>query len=173
MRFSVSHETLYRYAAPVWLAPHLLRLTPRLEGVEMVSRELVVEPAPTLWRDSVDAFGNLVTHVEFDGATEVLRIASRFALDARTPAPLNPPDLPGLPWTASHDPASYLAQAHPDADVSAFAGRSRMKRGDRRSVFLSGSTARFSPTSATISATAAQRGRRRRRWRCVTAPAAT
>ena len=44
MRFSVSHETLYRYSVPVSLAPHLLRLDPRLDGGRLLSRELFVEP---------------------------------------------------------------------------------------------------------------------------------
>ena len=35
MRFSIRHETLYRYSGPVGLAPHILRLNPRTEGARV------------------------------------------------------------------------------------------------------------------------------------------
>ena len=73
MRFAVSHETLYRYARPVRLTPQKLRLTPRAEGVTMISCELLVTPTPAVRRESRDAFGHVVTEVEFDGLAIVHR----------------------------------------------------------------------------------------------------
>ena len=58
MRFSVSHETLYRYAKPVRLSPHVLRLNPRAERAVLIARELVIEPQPTLCIETRDGFGN-------------------------------------------------------------------------------------------------------------------
>ena len=85
MRFSVSHETLYRYSVPVSLAPHLLRLDPRLDGGRLLSRELFVEPAPVLRMEEFDAHGNALTRVEFGAPTAELRVDSRFVIDTVAP----------------------------------------------------------------------------------------
>ena len=76
MRFSVRHETLYRYAVPVRLAPHVLRLNPRADG-RVLAASLTVDPAPAARHDSTDRFGNRVTHVSFEGLSDFLRIESR------------------------------------------------------------------------------------------------
>jgi transglutaminase-like putative cysteine protease len=110
MRFTVRHETLYRYARPVRLAPHVLRLTPRPEGAALASHELVVEPAPSMRRETRDTFGNLLTHVEFEGETDVFRLLSRFEAEVRAPAP-----------AAAEDLAPYLVDPRPDPAVQAFA----------------------------------------------------
>ena len=124
MRFSVRHETLYRYARPVRLAPHLLRLTPRPEAAALVSHELAIEPAPSSRTEAADAFGNLVTHLAFDRETEVFRILSRFEADVRPPA---------APVAANL--ASYLADPRPDPGVRAFAERLADEAGERRRLF--------------------------------------
>lgn len=98
MRFSVTHETLYRYSVPVGLAPHLLRLNPRLDGGRLLMRELTVEPWPSLRLDEFDAFGNPVTRVEFSGSVTHLRVESRFVLDTTAPARWHSFELPPLPW---------------------------------------------------------------------------
>jgi len=134
MRFSVSHETLYRYAAPVRLAPHVLRLNPRPEGVELLTRELVIEPAPATRREMTDAFGNLLTHVDFEGAADVFRILSRFVLEIRAPAPPAALDLPALPWPAAADP--YLAEPQLDPSVRDFAARLAREARDSAPAFL-------------------------------------
>jgi transglutaminase-like putative cysteine protease len=133
MRFSVSHETLYRYAKPVRLGSHVLRLNPRPEGVELLSRELVIEPAPATRYESTDAFGNLLTHVGLNGATDVFRILSRFELELHAPAPLAA-DLPALPWPPSPDP--YLVEPHLDIGVHAFAARLALEAGGSAPAFL-------------------------------------
>ncbi len=134
MRFTVSHETLYRYAKPVWLASHVLRLTPRSEGVELLSRELLVEPAPTMRFEAVDGFGNLLTHVGFGGATDAFRILSRFELEIAAPAPLVADGIPALPWRAVADP--YLVEPHLDIGVHAFAARLAHEAGGSAPAFL-------------------------------------
>lgn len=100
MRFTVSHETLYRYSVPVGLAPHRLRLNPRIDGGWLHSRQLLVEPQPVAWYQEVDGYGNAVTRVEFSSyLSSLLRIDSRFVLDTRPPPPLPWFDgLPPLPW---------------------------------------------------------------------------
>lgn len=98
MRFSVSHETLYRYSVPVSLAPHLLRLDPRLDGGRLLSRELFVEPAPVLRMEEFDAHGNALTRVEFGAPTAELRVDSRFVIDTVAPTPHSASAMAPLPW---------------------------------------------------------------------------
>lgn len=124
MRFSVRHETLYRYSASVALAPHVLRLNPRIDqGATLLSADVAVEPTPVARQHATDAFGNRVTHVNFDGATEALRVVSTFALENRASAPLRDLGLPRLPWSwQPHDGlAAYQGNGQVDDTVRAFA----------------------------------------------------
>jgi transglutaminase-like putative cysteine protease len=123
MRFSVRHETLYRYSAPVRLAPHVLRLTPRAEGIRDLAGGIAVEPAPTVREEATDRFGNRVTHVSFEGLSNLLRIESHCDLDTLVPAPLREPGLTPLPWpTSPRDALAEYCPAHEqDGAVKAFA----------------------------------------------------
>lgn len=122
MRFTVRHETLYRYDTPVELAPHVLRLNPRRDGVRLLGHTLTITPGPASRHDETDRFGNLVTHLAFAGAADRFHIDSRFELHTvptRTPAIALPP----LPWTCAPDDglACYRLNVHPDAAVHDFA----------------------------------------------------
>ena len=123
MRFSVRHDTLYRYSAPVGLAPHLLRLTPRAERVRMLASELTVEPLPAARRESVDRFGNRITEVTFDGPSDLLRVESSFDLEISAPPPLQESGLPRLPWSCRPQDvaADYWPKERQDAAVQNFA----------------------------------------------------
>jgi transglutaminase-like putative cysteine protease len=124
MRFSVSHETIYRYARPIRLGEHRIRLMPRSDAGVLVSRELVIEPAPVARRTEPDAFGNTIEHVAFEGATDRFRILSAFELDLLAPAPIGSLVLPPLPWAAGDaDLTPYLANSGADAVVAEFAAR--------------------------------------------------
>ena len=123
MRFSVRHETIYRYAQPVALASHTLRFAPRPEGATILNRELKIDPEPVFRQESTDDFGNLVTRVNFNGLTEQLRIDSRFELETRAVPSHRGFVAPKLPWPmAAGDPnAAYLGSAPVDIMVGAFA----------------------------------------------------
>jgi len=123
MRFSVHHETLYRYSEPVRLAPHLLRLNPRADGARVLTGSVTVEPAPAARHESTDRFGNRITHVSFEGLSDLLRIDSCFDLDIPTAAPWCDPGLPRLPWLASRrdELADYRPDCGHDVAVAAFA----------------------------------------------------
>jgi transglutaminase-like putative cysteine protease len=112
MRFSIRHETLYRYSVPVRLAAHVLRLHPR-EDVSILSGGIDVEPAPSQRHEATDRFGNKVTNVDFAGLSDRLRIESRFELET----------FPALPWWsfAPGVPAEYRSGGAPDAAVQDFA----------------------------------------------------
>lgn len=82
MHVKVQHETLYRYDVPIALGPHVLRLSPRT-GVRTAS--LFVEPTPVQqWRE-LDALGNSLTHLGFQGETRRFRVQSRFEVDTWLP----------------------------------------------------------------------------------------
>lgn len=123
VRFSVCHETLYRYSAPVSLGPHVLRFTPRADSVRILTASLDVEPAPAERHAATDRFGNQVMHAQFGGASDLLRIESRFEAETLAPGPLRVPGLPVLPWTpaAADELAEYRPDGAPDAAVQAFA----------------------------------------------------
>lgn len=86
MRFEVRHLTRYRYAAPVRLGPHWLRLAPRAE-VEL-RHEIAVLPQPAFRSDEVDAHGNRVIQLGFEGVTRQLTILSQLSADTGRAAPL-------------------------------------------------------------------------------------
>jgi len=138
MRFSVEHETIYRYAQPVALASHVLRFTPRPEGVRLLSRELTIDPAPGYRLEAMDAFGNLVTQVNFNGFSQQLRIASRFDLETLAAPSLSGVVLPRLPWpTAAGDANSvYIASRPVDVMVGAFTYELARKAGANALEFL-------------------------------------
>ncbi len=119
MRFSVHHLTIYRYSAPVRLAQHILRLNPRPDAGRLLKRELAIDPAPFLQEDAIDAFGNLVTRVDFEEPSDHLLIDSRFAFEA-APAP---PLARGAPRPVEADGAVavYRGDRPINGAVSAFA----------------------------------------------------
>jgi transglutaminase-like putative cysteine protease len=96
VHFHVRHESLYRYDVPVQLGSHVVRLTPRADGVAFGYRRLTVEPLPVLQVEEFDGFGNSVTRVEFAGSTQTLHVLSEFELDTLLPPELGLP-LPHLP----------------------------------------------------------------------------
>lgn len=86
MHFEVEHRTSYTYSDPVALGPQTLRLRPRPDGqMRELGFSLLVEPAPALRADVLDAEGNLVTRLWFEGETRRLEIVSRFTVETGPP----------------------------------------------------------------------------------------
>lgn len=125
MRFSVNHETCYRYSSPVTLSTHLLRFTPRHDAGQLLANELVIEPTPRLVREIADRWGNRIFEVTFNGPTDILRILSRFELDTRLQAKLpSGNEVPLLPWppTSGNGVAAFVVSDATEPAVQAFAG---------------------------------------------------
>jgi transglutaminase-like putative cysteine protease len=99
MHFRVTHKTVYRYDAPVMLGTHVLRLSPRTDGVNLHAERLMIEPEPVERSEETDAYVNRVTQVRFSGTTTQLRLASMFELDTYPNPPLAEERDP-LPWAA-------------------------------------------------------------------------
>jgi transglutaminase-like putative cysteine protease len=99
VHFRVTHETVYRYDAPVQLGAHVLRLSPRRDRVRLHTQQIAIAPEPVERSEEVDAYGNRVTRVRFAGTTTLLRLASMFELDTES-ALLLAPQRDLLPWPA-------------------------------------------------------------------------
>jgi transglutaminase-like putative cysteine protease len=79
MEFQVRHVTCYDYNAPITLAPHLIRLRPRCDGSLLLrAHTLQIEPEPVGLDMQLDAEGNAVAQVWFEGETCRMRVESRF-----------------------------------------------------------------------------------------------
>ena len=127
MHFKVRHTTEYRYSAPVSFGLHTLRLTPRGETIRDLKQELIVEPAPASRETMIDAFGNSVTQITFEDASNRLYIESLFEAETRAPASLDGIVLPLLPWPepsawrSEEDITPYLPAPPENETVQAFA----------------------------------------------------
>ncbi len=76
MRFRIQHSLHYRYAQPVFLEPHTLRLTPRQEaGQRLIQHSLRVEGAPQGRCEALDAYGNSTVVLWFDDLRQELDLA--------------------------------------------------------------------------------------------------
>jgi transglutaminase-like putative cysteine protease len=138
MRFFVHHLTIYRYSAPVRLAEHVLRFNPRPDAGRLLTRQLAVDPAPFLQEDAADAFGNLVTRVDFEAPSDHLLIDSRFEFEADAGAPLARGAPPPLPWPVeAHGPhAVYRGNGAINGAVGAFAAEIAAECGGDALAFL-------------------------------------
>ena len=123
-RWAIRHETTYRYDTAVAFAPHLLRLSPRPEGVRTLARNLHITPAPLELTDFSDSFGNTCTRVTFgSNPTDELRIESRVEVQTLArPFHGYGLGLPPLPWsTPGFDSLAIFRQTGSSAEVGALA----------------------------------------------------
>jgi len=73
--YRVEHETTYGYRAPVSQSWQLAHLTPReLPWQRVLSHSLRIEPEPDERHDTLDAFGNGVTHFGVHAPHPLLRV---------------------------------------------------------------------------------------------------
>ncbi|WP_243310443.1 transglutaminase family protein [Fundidesulfovibrio agrisoli] len=83
MLFTGEHEIAWRYSRPVFLEPHLVRLTPRQDGAQRLeSFVLRVWPEPAGRCEITDADGNQACWLWFEGLHESLTVSTSFT--ART-----------------------------------------------------------------------------------------
>jgi transglutaminase-like putative cysteine protease len=80
--WNVLHTTRYDYSAPVFLEPHILRLTPATDATQrLMSLRIDVTPSTTARSDNVDHEGNHVTHVWFEGETHLFGIEAETTVE--------------------------------------------------------------------------------------------
>lgn len=109
MRYSVDHETRYRYDAPVSQSWQIARLTPRpLPWQRLLSHALQIDPPPDERHDAPDGFGNTTTHFALHGAHRLLRVRMQARLEVLDrEAPL----ADDTPWESVRDAAREGGEA--------------------------------------------------------------
>lgn len=117
-RYRVRHETLYHYGGEVAHSHHLLHLTPReLPHQACVAHVIRLEPEPSLRRDDLDAFGNVVTRLEYDRPHERLEVIAE--AEVCVAAPPAPAAALCLPWEQVQRALDYSGQPPPDGYLDA------------------------------------------------------
>lgn len=110
-RAALHHRTTYRFAEPVHLFPHAIRLRPAPHARTPVSGyELRVEPAEHVLRWHQDPFGGWVGQVVFTAPADELEVTVDLVADL---TPVNPFDF-FVEDYASTAPFAYPADLHDD-----------------------------------------------------------
>ncbi len=105
MMFDVSHKTHYSYSLPVVQSQHLIHMSPRkVERQSVRNHSLIVEPAPVMRYERIDAFGNPVMILNIEVPHRELVLHARSSVET-VQAPL-------------FDPAATLAWDRIDASLS-------------------------------------------------------
>jgi len=136
--WAIRHRTVYRYSTPVAFAPHVLRLTPRADGVRRLTRTLYITPEPVEVTDFGDVYGNTCTRVTFGGeAVDELVIDSRLDVEPLTAASGGGVGLAPLPWWPPPDDSLALyRQRDESAEVAALAERLAREAGGEPFAFF-------------------------------------
>lgn len=87
MIFDVTHKTHYRYSQPVAQSQHLVHLSPRKDVRQSVLRHgMIIEPAPAMRYDGVDAFGNPVSILDIEEPHKEFVLSARSTIETQNPA---------------------------------------------------------------------------------------
>ncbi len=106
MRYRVRHGTVYAYGSDVAHSHQLLHLVPRPSPFQQCTEHsLTILPATFSRRDETDAFGNLVTRVEFEHAHRRLDVSTDMEVQVYPRPPVSAADT--LPWERVRDLLSY------------------------------------------------------------------
>lgn len=88
MILDVSHKTVYRYSSPVVQSQHLIHLAPRAAANQSVrNHRLVIEPAPAVRYDGLDAFGNQQIVLDIELPHTELSLSARSTVETISTAP--------------------------------------------------------------------------------------
>ena len=91
MIFDVSHKTLYRYSSPVVQSQHLVHMSPRVVDRQTIRHHsLIVEPAPAMRYEGIDAFGNPVVILDIEVPHREFVLHARSKIETRAPARTDP-----------------------------------------------------------------------------------
>ena len=91
MIYRLCQETLYSYAGPVPFSRHIARMLPTSRtGQRVVTATLAIDPTPSERRQSIDFFGNRVTHFALDRSHDRLTVRLDAEIAEVTPVPSDP-----------------------------------------------------------------------------------
>jgi transglutaminase-like putative cysteine protease len=106
MRYRIRHDTTYTYDGDVVHSHQLLHLIPRPAPYQQcVQHALRIDPGSCRRRDEVDAFGNLVTRVEFEQPHRRLEVIADMEVDVH----VRPPAVAAQtqPWEQTREMLAY------------------------------------------------------------------
>jgi transglutaminase-like putative cysteine protease len=90
MQYQIVHTTTYKYAQPIELATHILRLRPRCDVTQqLLSFAVEVTPEPIGGYETVDLDGNTTYKYQFKGATELLSVRATSTVETQRINPFN------------------------------------------------------------------------------------
>src|SRR6202011_63782 len=127
MRIRISHESIYRYAAPVAGVIQVLRLTPRNHDGQYVTSWRIDVSADCRLDQHEDAFGNITHAFAADGPLPELSLLVEGEIETR--------DAQGIVRDAVErfPPSLFLRETELtacDADIAAFAAAAQQADGD-------------------------------------------
>jgi transglutaminase-like putative cysteine protease len=97
MMFDVSHRTHYEYSQPVIQSQHLIHMSPRPCLRQVVRHHsLIVDPAPALRQDGIDAFGNPIVTLDIEVPHRELILHARSTIIVHAAPELEPAR--STPW---------------------------------------------------------------------------
>jgi transglutaminase-like putative cysteine protease len=110
VRYRVRHETIYRYGGDVAHSHQLLHLSPRNTPQQNChARSITVQPEPGTRREDADAFGNLVTRLEYDVPHDRLEVLAEVGVEVQAGPDLIAAD--SEPWESAAALLRYSARA--------------------------------------------------------------
>jgi transglutaminase-like putative cysteine protease len=117
-RYRVRHETIYNYGGNVAHSHQLLHLTPRDSAQQVCHlRTIRLEPQPSSRSESLDAFGNLATRLEYDSPHDRLEVLAEIEVEVCAPPAASAEA--ACPWEETRDALTYsgrpLSAEHLDA----------------------------------------------------------
>jgi transglutaminase-like putative cysteine protease len=117
-RYAVRHETVYEYERDVAHSHHLVHLKPRsFDYQRCLQHSLEFDPQPSSVHRDVDAFGNEISHLEYDRPHERLSVTAKMHVEI---LPRDTDLLRGSEsWGAVRKRLSYSALPMPAADLEA------------------------------------------------------
>jgi len=128
MRFTIQHNTHYRYSSPVQFGPQRLRFHPRDDGAQrIIAHQLSITPTPLGRNDHLDLEGNRVTQIWFGEETDRFDIQVTMQVETLRRNAFDfilTPEATVLPINHEHDvicARAYLDRIEPDDVVTAFA----------------------------------------------------
>jgi transglutaminase-like putative cysteine protease len=99
VRYRVRHETVYSYGGDVAHSHQLLHLSPREAPRQSChAHGITLTPQPTIRHDDMDAFGNLVTRLEYDMPHDRLEVLAEAGVEVRAAPPTEAQE--SDPWEA-------------------------------------------------------------------------
>lgn len=95
MIYDIRQTTSYAYGSFVPFAAHVLRLMPLSQpGLDVVARDMFVDPAPSEFSATRDFFGNATTHITLRTPHNRLTVESRFTVALAPPLLAVPEETP-------------------------------------------------------------------------------